>query len=210
MRMELSVNSMETKKGILEILLVQAEGIRHTNLLGRPAYYVIVQCGTHLQRSKVTRVSGLLVDVFWHTNAGKDEKAWWNQKFVFEFPLIDWKHQTHLKLRIMDKEFLSRGGFVGETIIYIGGIISEGIEKGNLAVKPSSYNVVLEDDTFKGEIKIGFKFLASKEVSMETKSFIAVVNNQPRQSVSRSIRNLWNFSWWRFWFYSNRTIHACK
>ncbi|GMN44912.1 hypothetical protein TIFTF001_014109 [Ficus carica] len=66
--------------GTLEVLLVNAEGIRHTNLVGQ------------------------------------DEQACWNEKFIFEFPLSDWKKFTHLKFRIMDKELFSDGGFVGETM----------------------------------------------------------------------------------------------
>lgn len=45
--------------------------------------------------------------------------------------------------------------------IHIGGIITEGKDRGFIEVKPSPYNVVLEDDTYKGEIKIGFKFVAN-------------------------------------------------
>lgn len=44
--------------------------------------------------------------------------------------------------------------------IYLGGIITEGTEKGYIEVKPAPYNVVLEDDTYRGEIKIGLKFIA--------------------------------------------------
>lgn len=47
---------------------------------------------------------------------GKDEKAWWNQKFMFEFPLSDWNNLTHLKFRIMDTELFSDGAFVGDTM----------------------------------------------------------------------------------------------
>lgn len=43
--------------------------------------------------------------------------------------------------------------------IHLGGIISEGYERGFIEVRPAPYNVVLEDDdTYKGEIKVGFKF----------------------------------------------------
>ncbi|KAJ0098647.1 hypothetical protein Patl1_20750 [Pistacia atlantica] len=45
------------KRGILEVLLVNAEGIRHSNFFGTPAYHVIVQIGTQAHRSKVS--SGL-------------------------------------------------------------------------------------------------------------------------------------------------------
>ncbi|XP_050249153.1 elicitor-responsive protein 3 [Quercus robur] len=139
--------------GILEIILVNAEGITHTNLVGTPAYYVIIECGTHVHRSKVS--------------SGEDDKAWWNEKFTFERPLSDWKRLTHLKFKIMNTEFLSDGGFVGETIIHLGGIITEGSDRAFLEVKPAPYNVVLEDDTYRGQIKIGFKFIANVRMVRE-------------------------------------------
>lgn len=43
--------------------------------------------------------------------------------------------------------------------IHLGGIISEGNYRGLIEVKPAPYNVVLEDDTYKGQIKIGFRFI---------------------------------------------------
>ncbi|KAL6128720.1 hypothetical protein ACLB2K_072075 [Fragaria x ananassa] len=131
--------------GSLEVLLVDAEDIRHTNVLGKPAYYVILECGTQVCRTKIS--------------SEEDDKVTWNEKFTFEFS--DWKHLTHLKFRIMDTEMFTDGGFVGETMIHIGRIITEGKDRGFIEVKPSPYNVVLEDDTYKGEIKIGFKFVAN-------------------------------------------------
>ncbi|KAK7837160.1 c2 domain-containing protein [Quercus suber] len=119
---------------ILEIILVNAEGITHTNLVGTPAYYVIIECGTHVHRSKVS--------------SGEDDKAWWNEKFTFERPLSDWKRLTHLKFKIMNTEFLSDGGFVGETIIHLGGIITEGSDRAFLEVKPAPYNVAWWNEKF--------------------------------------------------------------
>ncbi|GAV81720.1 C2 domain-containing protein, partial [Cephalotus follicularis] len=133
------------KGGVLEVLLVNAEGIRHTNIVGTPSYYVIMQCGTQVHRSKVS--------------TAKDDQALWNEKFKFEFPLSDWKSLTHLKLRIMDREFFNEIGFVGETIIHLGGIVTEGYLRRHIEMKPVPYNVVLEDGTYKGQIKIGFKFI---------------------------------------------------
>eukprot|EP00257_Ricinus_communis_P024263 XP_015584420.1 uncharacterized protein LOC8261880 isoform X3 [Ricinus communis] len=150
---------IEMKKGILEVLLVHAEGIRHTNLIGRPAYYVITQCGNRVHESKVS--------------SGKDQEACWNEKFR----------------------------------IYLGGIIAEGINKGILEVKPAPYNVVLEDDTYKGEIKIGLNFIINEEEDMETREFVAPLN-EPRPSFFRSIMNLLKSSWLRFWVYCSRLI--CK
>ncbi|XP_068314925.1 elicitor-responsive protein 3 [Pyrus communis] len=135
------------KGGTLEVLLVDAEDIRHTNLLGRPSYYVIIKCGNQEYRSK--------------QSSDEDERVSWNEKFTFEFPLSNWKKLTHLKLRIMDTELFTDAGFVGETIIHLGGIVTEGKDRGFIELKPAPYNVVLEDDTYKGEIKIGFRFTAN-------------------------------------------------
>jgi len=48
--------------------------------------------------------------------AGEDDNAWWNEKFFFEFPWSGCKNLTHLKLTIMETEFLTDGGFVGGTM----------------------------------------------------------------------------------------------
>ncbi|XVF33329.1 hypothetical protein REPUB_Repub17cG0159000 [Reevesia pubescens] len=173
------------KEGILEVLVVNAEDIRHTNLIGTPAYYVILQCGTQEYRSKIS--------------SGKHEKVLWNQKFKFDFPESEWENSTHITFKIMDKEFFRDNGFVGETIIHLGGIITEGTDRGFIEVRPAPYNVMLEDDTYKGQIKIGFKFIAQKEVPKEMQEF-SLQPNEPRRSFCSSIRNLWKFPWWRFLF----------
>ncbi|KAK9910441.1 hypothetical protein M0R45_034402 [Rubus argutus] len=171
--------------GTLEVLLVDAEDIRHTNVIGTPAYYVILECGNQVYRSKIS--------------SGEDEKVCWNEKFTFEFS--DWKHLTHLKLRIMDTEMFTVAGFVGEAMIHIGGIITEGKDRGFIEVKPAPYNVVLEDDTYKGEIKIGFRFVANKEVTvMNTREYLAENNTKPRGSICKTIASLWKVLWWRFLF----------
>ncbi|GLT60652.1 hypothetical protein SLA2020_334090 [Shorea laevis] len=144
------------KGGTLEVFLGDAEDIRHTNILGTPVYYVITQLGSHEHRSRVSK--------------GKDAKVMWNEKFKFELPMSHWKRDSHIKFRIMDREFFSNGGFVGETIIHLGGIISEGNYRGFIEVKPAPYNVVLEDDTYKGQIKIGFKFIPHNEVHNGSKN----------------------------------------
>ncbi|XP_022757347.1 uncharacterized protein LOC111304735 [Durio zibethinus] len=44
--------------------------------------------------------------------------------------------------------------------IQLGGIITEGTDIGFIQVRAAPYSIVLEDDTYKGQIKIGFKFIA--------------------------------------------------
>ncbi|BBN70300.1 Calcium-dependent lipid-binding family protein [Prunus dulcis] len=93
----------------------------------------------------------------------------------------NWKNLTHLKFRIMDTELFTDAGFVGETIVHLGGIITEGKDRGFIELKPAPYNVVLEDDTYKGEIKIGFRFITNKEAHViETREFLAEDKTKPR------------------------------
>ncbi|XP_058747030.1 elicitor-responsive protein 3 [Vicia villosa] len=147
------------KTGILEVLLVNAKGIRHTNIVGTPSYYVIIECGSLSERSKIS--------------SGKNEKPCWNQKFIFDFSSLDCKvNSTYLKCKIMDTELFTNDGFVGEAKVDIDRIITEGSEQGYIEIKPAAYNVVLEDDTYKGQIKIGFKFIANKEKYVMRKSRI--------------------------------------
>ena len=43
--------------------------------------------------------------------------------------------------------------------VHVGEIIREGGEREFLQMKPAPYNIVLEDGTYKGELKLGLKFL---------------------------------------------------
>uniref|UniRef100_J3LFK9 C2 domain-containing protein n=1 Tax=Oryza brachyantha TaxID=4533 RepID=J3LFK9_ORYBR len=114
---------METKDGILELLLVSAEGLKHAHHLGR----------------------------------GK--KVWWNEKFRFPLSSGECKELTKVTLKIMERDKFSEDSPVGETMVHVGDIISEGIEREFLQMKPAPYNIVLEDGRYKGELKLGLKFL---------------------------------------------------
>lgn len=110
----------------------------------------------------------------------------------------------------------------------------EGNDNGFLEVRPSPYNVVLEDDTYKGEIKIGLKFFPNVRNSnllfvsvmmllqsfrTRSKSMTTIflqkatytdrgihVKEEPesRQSICRTIMNLVRIPWGRFLFFYNR------
>ncbi|XP_010241942.1 PREDICTED: elicitor-responsive protein 3 [Nelumbo nucifera] len=178
------------KGGILEVVLVSAKGIRHTNFVGKPGYYVIIQCGTQTHRSK--------------NSPGEGRKVLWNEKFIFKFASSELQELTYLKLRIMDKEMFTEGGFVGETLIHLGGILTEGNNKGFIQLKPSPYNVVLEDDSYKGEIKIGLKFIANVELQTEMIEYEGQ-EKKPPQSIYRTILNYCQISWWRFFFFHKKS-----
>lgn len=176
--------------GILEVLVVYAQGIKRRNFFGNPAYYVVIQCGTEVRRSKTTK--------------GYHHEAFWNQKLEFEFPFSEWKNLTLLEISIMDDESCNDAGFVGRTIIFLGGIIAEGNDRGLIELSPSLYNVVLEDTTYKGQIKIGLKFkvnYAERGAQNDQKSNCAghgirLSEHDFYQSLFRVLK----ISWWRVLF----------
>ncbi|XP_071933285.1 16 kDa phloem protein 1-like [Coffea arabica] len=183
--------------GTLEVLLVCAEGIRHTNIVGKPTYYVILECRDQVHQSKTSR---------------GHEEVFWNEKFTFELPERGTDDEIYLKLKIMDEEFFSRGAFVGQTTIFLKGIIVEGKDKGIIEVKPAPYNVVLDDDTFKGQISIGLKYSANaanlKIQQIERRQGEADENGgkgSVGHSICSSIATFWRNPWWRFLFRSKKS-----
>nr|XP_016507567.1 PREDICTED: elicitor-responsive protein 1-like [Nicotiana tabacum] len=100
----------------------------------------------------------------------------------------------------MDEECFTAGGFVGETTIYLKGIITEGNEKGFMEVTPVAHNVVLEDDTYKGQIKVGLRFTPSNKTVQTVERRNASKengNNGVGQFIYSKIINLWQNTWWR-------------
>ncbi|KAL1213616.1 Elicitor-responsive protein 3 [Cardamine amara subsp. amara] len=177
------------KRGILEVVLVDAHGITHTNFIGRPVYYVLLKCGTKEYRSKMSK--------------GANDNALWNQKFVFDFPMSEWKKLTNIKVRIMDKELFKDGGFVGETIISLEGIITEGRDRGYMEIKPAPYNVVLDDDTFKGELKLGLRFISTDKLQRKAWELKIEGKNSEEPTIS-PILNLMKLPLLRFLLYCFR------
>ncbi|KMT20482.1 hypothetical protein BVRB_1g004690 [Beta vulgaris subsp. vulgaris] len=171
--------------GILEVLVVNAQGIRRKNFFGKSAYYVLVQCGTEVRRSKTTK--------------GYHHKAFWNQKFEFELPSSELKNLTHLEISIMDHESFEDAEFVGRAMIFLGGIIAEGNDRGHIEIHPTPYNVVLEDTTYKGEIKIGLNFRVNKDGHKETKEE-AVQVMEAGHHFYKSLFRILRISWWRIVF----------
>ncbi|KNA20070.1 hypothetical protein SOVF_055680 [Spinacia oleracea] len=171
--------------GFLEVLVVNAKGIKPRNLFGKPAYYVVIQCGAEVRRTKITK--------------GYHHKAFWNQKFEFDLSISEWKNLTHLEISIMDDESYKDAGFVGHAIIFLGGIIAEGNDRGLIELHPSPYNVVLEDSTFKGQIKIGLKFEVYKKGHKKTKEESVQVM-ETGHDFYRSLFRVLKISWWRVLF----------
>ncbi|KAG2652888.1 16 kDa phloem protein 1-like [Panicum virgatum] len=139
---------METR-GVLELLLVNAEDLKHAHHHPRRSkrHYVTIDCGGKIVSSKITQ--------------GRDKKIWWNEKFTFPLSDTECKELAKVTLTIMEIDKFAEDTPVGETKVHVGEIISEGGEQEFLQVKPAPYNVVLEDGTYKGVLKLGIKFISS-------------------------------------------------
>ncbi|XP_049937168.1 elicitor-responsive protein 1-like [Nymphaea colorata] len=137
---------MELHGGVLEVLLVDAEGLKKPHFLGTCDLYVVIQYGDQAWKSKVVQL--------------KSKAARWNEKFKIKITGLDEGHAHKLALRIMDADNFAKT-CVGETLIHLGGIITEGNEKGSMEVKAAPYNVVLKDLSYHGVIRVGLKFTAN-------------------------------------------------
>ncbi|KAG2660382.1 hypothetical protein PVAP13_1KG432200 [Panicum virgatum] len=146
---------METR-GVLELLLVNAEDLKHAHHHPRRSkrHYVTIECGGKTVSSKITQ--------------GRGKKIWWNEKFRFPLSDAECKELAKVTLTIMEIDKFAEGTTRRRTQVYVGEIISEGGEQEFLQVKPAPYNVVLEDGTYKGVLKLGIKFISSVSLAPPT------------------------------------------
>ncbi|KAM0046981.1 putative C2 domain-containing protein [Helianthus debilis subsp. tardiflorus] len=146
---------MTSGGGVLEVVLVDSEGIRDRKFLGclvccttsavdRP--YVCVEYGDQKRISKVAE--------------GKGKKSIWDQKFNFEIenPVVENKSFRKLVLRVMDKHKLSDDGYVGEATIHVKDVVLMGMEKGEAELGSQKYRVVREDKSYTGDISAAISF----------------------------------------------------
>ncbi|WOH09478.1 hypothetical protein DCAR_0728935 [Daucus carota subsp. sativus] len=182
------------KEAILEILLVSAKGLKRTNLVGKHSYFVIIECGTKVGTSKISKAN--------------HKEILWNGKFLFVFPTSEWQNITHLKLKIIEAEYFTDGRFVGETIINLKGLMVEGNDKGVIELKPTPYNVVLEDDSYKGEIKLGLKFI--KNGDCETKRRESAAEGENSGSICNTIMKVWSMTWCSILYFCRKTSYDYK
>ncbi|KAG9441250.1 hypothetical protein H6P81_017104 [Aristolochia fimbriata] len=175
------------KGGVLEVLLVNAEGLKHTSFLGNTGYYVVLQIGKEIHTSKIT--------------SGNGKQTCWNEKFTFKLSLPDGRwSSTHLSLRILERHKFGKDDVFGETMIHLGGFLTEGHERGHLEQMPAPYNIVAEDGTFEGEVKVGLRFIAEGEVTqMERREKPGV--EKPRYSIYHTVFSLVQVPWLKLYFF---------
>ncbi|KAL6499279.1 hypothetical protein OROHE_025942 [Orobanche hederae] len=137
---------------------------------------------------------------------GSLDKIYWNEKFTFEIPTSELETLNHLKLKIVNEKYFSDGKFVGETLIFIKGVIVEGNRIGLIELKPAPLNVVLEDDTYKGQITIGLKFIPNTVLRSKRKENVQEGNDLGK-SVCTMITSLWKKQWWKLLLaFKNRNL----
>ncbi|CAN6477490.1 unnamed protein product [Victoria cruziana] len=125
---------MELQCGVLEVLLVDAEGLKIPRFLGKRHLHVVIEYGDQEMKSKAVEAKG--------------KAARWNEKFKFKITGSDKGRVQKLVLKIMDADNFA----VGKTRIHVGGM------KGSLEVEKAP--VVLEDGSYNGEIRVGLQFTA--------------------------------------------------
>ncbi|MFS8001605.1 putative C2 domain-containing protein [Helianthus anomalus] len=166
---------MTSGGGVLEVVLVDSEGIRDRKFLGciaccttsavdRP--YVCVEYGDQKRISKVAE--------------GKGKKSIWDQKFNFEIenPIVENKSFRKLVLRVMDKHKLSDDGYVGEATIHVKDVVLMGMEKGEAELGSRKYRVVREDKSYTGDISAAISFKRKNGDDKEVERKASVVNNE--------------------------------
>ncbi|WOL10114.1 hypothetical protein Cni_G18868 [Canna indica] len=170
------------------------KGKTRSRMKGSSKYYVNLQYGSQSFTSKLTEED--------------EEKIWWNEKFTFELPSAEWKDMAKLKLSIMEKDkFHDEDLSVGEAMVYLRSVLREGNQKGFLQLKPAPYNVVLKDGTFKGEVKVGLKFIST--VDVETEGRGCNMAERKQESIYRTILSFTvsRIPWPRFLFLCSRPTH---
>ncbi|XP_073136852.1 elicitor-responsive protein 3 [Henckelia pumila] len=171
------------KGAMLDVLLVSAEGIKNINIIGTPAYHVNIECCGQIRRSKSATVN--------------HDEIYWNEKFTFELSRSELETHGYLKLKIVGEDYFTKGAFVGQTIIFLKGVFLEGNYKALVELNPSPFNVVLEDDTYNGQMTLGLKFIPNIALQMKRRETMQEENDDGK-SICRTITSsFWKLQWWK-------------
>ncbi|XP_031091415.1 elicitor-responsive protein 3 [Ipomoea triloba] len=120
-------------QGTLEVVLVSAKGLENTDFLCNMDPYAILTCRTQEKKSSVA--------------SGKGSNPEWNETFLFNVS----DGVSELKIKIMDSDNIGSDDVVGEAVIPLESVLSEG------SIPQQSYNVVKEEN-FCGEIRVALTF----------------------------------------------------
>lgn len=143
---EIEIGEIEMADGILEVMLIEAKGLKNMDFAVKMNTYVVIEYGNQKHTSSVAK--------------GKGTKPVWNEKFKFkaEYPGGE-DHKYMLHFRIMNThKILDHDEFVGQSTIYVKDLIALGTETGKAELRSAKYRVVLQDKTYAGEISVALSF----------------------------------------------------
>ncbi|KAL3536405.1 hypothetical protein ACH5RR_004866 [Cinchona calisaya] len=154
-------------KGRLEVLLVEAQGIKDRDKFHPGCLNCLNPC--KIARKPYVHILYGGQECTSSVGKGKGKKREWNEKFAFDVKYPDGgeDHVYKIIFRIMDKHKFDEDEFVGEATAYVKDILSLGVERGKLEVETRQYRVVESDKTYSGEISVSISFTKIKEGAEE-------------------------------------------
>ncbi|XP_057523760.1 16 kDa phloem protein 1 isoform X2 [Amaranthus tricolor] len=135
---------MTTATGILEVLVVSANGLSNADFLSKIDPYVVVQYKGQERKTHIAR--------------GQGNNPEWNQKMKFRAEYPGSGTDYNITLKLMDHDTFSKDDFLGRTTIHVGDLLAMGVEKGSYDLHPSKFRVIGHDKKYSGDIKVGVKF----------------------------------------------------
>ncbi|KAK6145357.1 hypothetical protein DH2020_022177 [Rehmannia glutinosa] len=149
----------------MEVILVDAKGLQHTDFLGKIDPYVMIQYRNQKYTSKTARdiiLTSSSIDCV--VKVGQGSRPVWNEEFKFrvEYPTTPARDDQNYKvfLQIMDRDSFTQDDYLGQTTIYLKELFEEGMEKGKVELGTQKYRVVSSDGTYHGEIQVAITFTA--------------------------------------------------
>ncbi|XP_050383292.1 16 kDa phloem protein 1-like [Argentina anserina] len=137
---------MGDRAGVLEVNLIEARGLKDMDFAVKMNTYVVIEYGNQRQTSSVAK--------------GQGTKPVWNETFKFkaEYPGGE-ENKYMLHLRIMNThKILDDDVFVGQSTIFVKNLIASGTDTGKAGLRSAKYRVVLQDQTYAGEISVALSF----------------------------------------------------
>ncbi|CAL5189999.1 unnamed protein product [Lathyrus oleraceus] len=136
--------------GFMELHLLKAKGLNATCFFGgMEDPYVLIQYEGQEHKSTVAK--------------GRGRKHIWDEKFMFKVESFGSKDKHKIILKIMDKDSFSADDFIGQTIIYVKDLLTQGVENGVSKLPPLKYRVVRADQSYRGEVDVAITFTPKVE-----------------------------------------------
>ncbi|KAK9742445.1 hypothetical protein RND81_03G173600 [Saponaria officinalis] len=144
-------------QGLLEILLVEAHGLPHTDFLHKIDPYVLVYYKGQERKTTIAR------------RQGRNPK--WNEQLKFRAEYPGSGSDYKLTFKVMDHDTFSSDDFLGQTTIYVDDLLSLGVENGYYEMSTTKYRLDAANGTYCGDIKIGVKFTCKNTKVDENEEF---------------------------------------